>query len=134
MHSWPHPLSALTPDSPLILSPPVDTEAGAGQLVTFSCLAIGPPEPTISWRRLDSALQSDSVQLEGTLYLFSVTADDNGRYECNATNIYGWRVAAANLTVLPGEASSRSAKSQTQPSIVGIKAFTRVGVALYRNT
>ena len=92
------------PDSPFIVSPPSNTEAGAGQLVTFTCVAVGPPEPAISWRRLDSSLQNDSVQSDGTLWIFSVTVEDNGRYECNATNAHGWRVAAANLTVL-GEPS-----------------------------
>ena len=97
-------LSLPLPDIPLITGPPVDTQAGHGQEAVFTCVAVGPPEPDISWRRLDDQLRNGSVQTGNELHLFSVTVADNGNYRCVASNVYGTQTASATLTVL-GEAS-----------------------------
>lgn len=87
-------------DIPLITTPPVDTQAGHGQEAIFTCVAVGPPEPSISWLRLDGQLRNGSVQTANELHLFSVTVEDNGSYRCVATNVYGIQTASATLTVL----------------------------------
>ena len=92
-----------TPDVPLITVPPANTEASYGQDVTFSCTAVGPPDPQISWRRLDDDIQNGSVQAGNELHLFSMTVTDSGVYQCIATNVYGTRTATANLNILGNE-------------------------------
>ena len=103
--SFPPSLSPSLPDIPLFTTPPVDTQAGHGQEAVFTCVAVGPPEPSISWQRLDGALRNGSVQSGNELHLFSVTVQDNGSYQCVTTNVYGTQAASATLTVL-GESFS----------------------------
>ncbi len=88
---------------PLFSTPPANTEASFGQDVVFVCMAQGPPDPSYSWTRLGgSGLPNGAViSADATrLHLLSVTTEDEGVYQCNATNVFGSSLAQGTLSVL----------------------------------
>ncbi len=88
---------------PLFTRHLADLEASFGQSVVFVCEAEGPPEPSNSWSRLDdSGLPNGAVISADTtrLHLLSVHVEDEGTYQCTATNVFGSAVSIATLSVL----------------------------------
>ena len=89
--------------SPIFTLPPANTEASYGQDVMFQCVAVGPPEPSYTWNRLGgeglpsgAIVSSDATQL----HLFSVAIEDEGTYQCTASNVYGTITGQGSLTLL----------------------------------
>lgn len=77
---------------PKLVYKPYDMEALLGSTIQLPCKADGDPLPGIQWRKDGSSLQRSGrwrVSLSGNLYIYNVTKDDQGRYECSANNDYG---------------------------------------------
>ena len=68
----------------------------------FQCVAVGPPDPSYTWTRLGEGLPPGAiVSSDATeLHLFSVTVEDEGVYQCNASNVYGTITGQGSLTLL----------------------------------
>ncbi len=67
------------------------------------CEAEGPPKPSNSWCRLDGPGLPDGAIISADttrLHLLSVTAEDEGTYQCNATNLFGSTLSTGTLSVL----------------------------------
>ena len=68
--------------------------------MTFTCSATGPPNPVITWSKLQGSVPaSSSVSSEGTLTIQNVRTDDSGSYVCNATNTAGTNSSTVELKV-----------------------------------
>ncbi|XP_069096158.1 basement membrane-specific heparan sulfate proteoglycan core protein isoform X2 [Pleurodeles waltl] len=61
----------------------------AGNAVEFECLAIGDPQPSVTWSKVGSRMPSDVVIQGGMLKLEQVKQSDAGQYRCTATNDVG---------------------------------------------
>jgi hemicentin len=60
--------------------------------ISIDCPARGLPKPTITWRKDDQEMSSESGYLihdNGTLVIEVASAGDKGRYTCVAKNIEG---------------------------------------------
>lgn len=68
---------------------PAETYALAGQTLILECFAFGNPIPQIKWRKVDGALSSKWTSNEPTLQIDNVGFEDEGTYECEATNAKG---------------------------------------------
>ncbi|XP_078806359.1 basement membrane-specific heparan sulfate proteoglycan core protein isoform X15 [Oryzias latipes] len=60
-----------------------------GTSVEFECQAVGDPEPTIKWSKVDGSLPAHIVVKGGMLKIERVTEVDAGQYRCTATNNVG---------------------------------------------
>ncbi|XP_031974626.1 neuronal growth regulator 1 isoform X1 [Corvus cornix cornix] len=70
--------------SPKIFRISSDITVNEGSNVTLVCLAMGKPEPSISWRHISpSAKPFESGQY---LDIYGITRDQAGEYECSAEN------------------------------------------------
>jgi hemicentin len=91
-----------TPDKPTSIKPkdyrPVNAAVGdnvtalTNTPISIDCPASGIPKPTITWRKGDQELSSESGYLihdNGTLVIEVASAGDRGRYTCVAKNIEG---------------------------------------------
>lgn len=88
---------------PIIISPPKDISVLSGANVTFFCLGLGAPEPTLTWlkdsetiRRSKRVVITDEM---GFLQLFVVTVADAGKYTCVYKNKHGENRKSAVLRV-----------------------------------
>jgi hypothetical protein len=84
---------------------PEDIEVTQGNTATFECLATGSPSPTYSWTFPNgTVIKSDSLSRflsDGEmLTIRGLTAADQGRYTCIATNAAGSIASAATVTML----------------------------------
>uniref|UniRef100_A0A4W3JB79 Contactin-2 n=1 Tax=Callorhinchus milii TaxID=7868 RepID=A0A4W3JB79_CALMI len=63
----------------------------SGQMVNLECFALGNPEPTLQWRRLDGTMpfKASGTLTEPVLHLPDVQFEDEGTYECLAENSRG---------------------------------------------
>lgn len=78
--------------APKLVYKPYDLETLLGSTIQLPCKAVGDPLPGIQWRKDGSSLQRSGrwrVSLTGNLYIYNVTKDDQGRYECSANNDHG---------------------------------------------
>ncbi|XP_068082078.1 cell adhesion molecule Dscam1 [Anabrus simplex] len=78
---------------------PKDTSAIAGQSVALDCQADGFPQPNITWRKGQGKSANNFGDVEvplpnGTLYLPSVSEEDEGHYLCEANNGIGAGLSA----------------------------------------
>ena len=90
------------------------TSLDAGNAVTFTCVANGDPNPSISWMKGDTLLSNDTrvtifagqltedgvIFVQSILLLRSAEEADTGLYSCFADNTYGNDTASFVLTVV----------------------------------
>lgn len=86
---------------PRLTYEPHDMEAEPGAIVEVPCRAEGKPRPVIQWKKDGAAVTGPGsrVSRAGSLYLYNVTSQDTGRYECSAINEYGRATAQALVRV-----------------------------------
>ncbi|XP_010722254.2 protein turtle homolog A [Meleagris gallopavo] len=87
--TWIH----LTVNAPptFLVTPPAFVEVRDREALSLTCTAVGNPQPIISWKRSDLALQSgDTVQVRnGTLSIAAVERASAGTYTCHASSKEG---------------------------------------------
>ncbi|XP_046815214.1 peroxidasin homolog [Vespa crabro] len=86
---------------PKLTYQPHDMEAEPGAIVEVPCRAEGRPKPLIQWKKDGTSIAGDRTRVSraGSLYLYNVTSQDTGRYECSAVNDYGRATAQALVRV-----------------------------------
>ena len=77
------------------MKPPDNISAVEGLNVMLACGTRGFPIPHIRWRRDGEFLLQNGSRLE----IIHVSKEDEGRYECVATNVAGSASAWATVTV-----------------------------------
>ncbi|MGH0121397.1 UNVERIFIED_CONTAM: hypothetical protein FKN15_077799 [Acipenser sinensis] len=60
-----------------------------GNQVEFECQAIGDPQPTVTWSKVNGRLPSHIIVQGGMLKIEQVKEADAGHYRCTATNAVG---------------------------------------------
>ena len=74
-----------------------------GGSVLFQCRVLkGIPNPTINWRNMDGSAFDRNVEIlanGGVIRITDIQKANEGRFECNATNIAGYMTAVASLKV-----------------------------------
>ncbi|XP_076022702.1 basement membrane-specific heparan sulfate proteoglycan core protein isoform X2 [Genypterus blacodes] len=60
-----------------------------GNSVEFECHAVGDPEPTVKWSKVEGSLPAHIMVKGGMLRIDQVTEADAGQYRCTATNDVG---------------------------------------------
>ncbi|XP_038610626.1 opioid-binding protein/cell adhesion molecule isoform X2 [Tachyglossus aculeatus] len=70
---------------PQIMNISSDITVNEGSSVTLLCLAIGRPEPTVTWRHL-SVKGRGFVSEDEYLEISGITREQSGEYECSALN------------------------------------------------
>lgn len=87
--TWIH----LTVNAPptFLVTPPAFVEVRDRDALSLTCTAVGNPQPIISWKRSDLALQSgDTLQVRnGTLSIAAVERASAGTYTCHASSKEG---------------------------------------------
>ena len=73
----------------------------AGSTVTFQCSAIGDPPPSITWSHNNEILSvGGKISFtESQLIITNVQEENDGFYECSASNIFGSNITSAKLSV-----------------------------------
>ncbi|XP_015185112.1 PREDICTED: peroxidasin [Polistes dominula] len=88
---------------PILTYQPHDMEAEPGAIVEVPCRAEGEPKPLIQWKKDGATISNDRSRIRisraGSLYLYNVSSQDTGRYECSAVNDYGRATAQALVRV-----------------------------------
>lgn len=96
-------VKAAIENPPKFIYQPYDIIAYPRTTIELPCRAEGEPEPDIAWRRDGTSLERNPqkyrISGSGSLYIYELSDEDSGRYECTATNEYG-RVSANGLVTL----------------------------------
>ncbi|KAI4553149.1 hypothetical protein MJT46_016443 [Ovis ammon polii x Ovis aries] len=71
---------------PQIMNISSDVTVNEGSSVTLLCLAIGRPEPTVTWRHLSVKEGQGFVSEDEYLEISDIKRDQSGEYECSALN------------------------------------------------
>uniref|UniRef100_A0ABI7ZMI6 Ig-like domain-containing protein n=1 Tax=Felis catus TaxID=9685 RepID=A0ABI7ZMI6_FELCA len=71
---------------PQIMNISSDITVNEGSSVTLLCLAIGRPEPTVTWRHLSVKEGQGFVSEDEYLEISDIKRDQSGEYECSALN------------------------------------------------
>ncbi|XP_047374043.1 opioid-binding protein/cell adhesion molecule isoform X3 [Sciurus carolinensis] len=71
---------------PQIMNISSDITVNEGSSVTLLCLAIGRPEPTVTWRHLSVKEGQGFVSEDEYLEISDIKRDQSGDYECSALN------------------------------------------------
>ncbi|XP_036786135.1 opioid-binding protein/cell adhesion molecule isoform X1 [Manis pentadactyla] len=71
---------------PQIMNISSDITVNEGSSVTLLCLAIGRPEPTVTWRHLSVKEGQGFVSEDEYLEISDIRRDQSGEYECSALN------------------------------------------------
>uniref|UniRef100_A0A4W3J5W6 Peroxidasin homolog n=1 Tax=Callorhinchus milii TaxID=7868 RepID=A0A4W3J5W6_CALMI len=95
-----------TPAKPIFVIQPQNTEVLVGESVTLECGVSGHPQPRIIWTKGNGNLLPDdpryTITPSGGLYMQNVTFEDQGQYNCNASNTEGSIQAVAHIIVQDG--------------------------------
>ncbi|XP_034416288.1 vascular endothelial growth factor receptor 1 [Cyclopterus lumpus] len=90
-------------EPPVLLNNLTDCTLNASSSVSLSCASEGIPPPTVTWYKDERALSQGSgivISLEdGTLHIDRITAEDQGLYTCQATNVRGSAESSAYIWV-----------------------------------
>uniref|UniRef100_I3KBX0 Neural cell adhesion molecule L1 n=1 Tax=Oreochromis niloticus TaxID=8128 RepID=I3KBX0_ORENI len=73
-----------------------------GNSVTLECLPKGLPTPKVEWKKKDGVLADTTGQVinfDRWLHFDSITLDDDGEYECKASNAHGSITRSFTVTV-----------------------------------
>uniref|UniRef100_A0A3Q1ENK4 Neural cell adhesion molecule L1.1-like n=1 Tax=Acanthochromis polyacanthus TaxID=80966 RepID=A0A3Q1ENK4_9TELE len=73
-----------------------------GNSLTLECIPKGLPTPKVEWVKRDGSLEDTSAKVENFgrwLYFSSVQQQDDGEYECRASNIHGSVVHSFSVSV-----------------------------------
>ena len=73
---------------PLVLKSPKDVNATLDQTITLTCKATGKPVPTTTWLKNGKPILNTKVAAS-QLVLPSLTAEDDGIYQCQFNNVVG---------------------------------------------
>uniref|UniRef100_A0A8C4FB81 Neural cell adhesion molecule L1 n=1 Tax=Dicentrarchus labrax TaxID=13489 RepID=A0A8C4FB81_DICLA len=100
-----HTITVRVKAAPFWLEKPANLVLAPEENGHLVCRSDGVPRPTISWfidgEPIETATPQPNRQVSGdTLTLRSVTAANNGVYQCNASNEYGYLLANAFVNVL----------------------------------
>ncbi len=88
---------------PLIIATEAMVTAVTGSTTTLSCAATGDPIPFQTWTRNGIAISNSRFQVVSSgsaLVISSVREEDQGAYQCHASNIAGSNSATVNLDVI----------------------------------
>ena len=90
---------------PEVVENPKNQSAFIGSNVTFNCTAMGLPTPAISWMKNNNSyavtsnvrarVVSDNKNNHSQLIITEVKIEDNGKYQCVASNSAGERTSSA---------------------------------------
>ena len=90
---------------PKVVENPKNQSAFIGSNVTFNCTAMGLPTPAISWMKNNNSyavtsnvrarVVSDNKNNHSQLIITKVKIEDNGKYQCVASNSAGERTSSA---------------------------------------
>ena len=86
---------------PVVLVSPNAQTVRENQTATFHCSAIGNPQPTVTWTKVNGSLRDGSVKVgQGRrLDIIHSTFNDSGEYKCTAVNILGRDLKIVKLIV-----------------------------------
>uniref|UniRef100_A0A8C7YM18 Neural cell adhesion molecule L1 n=1 Tax=Oryzias sinensis TaxID=183150 RepID=A0A8C7YM18_9TELE len=73
-----------------------------GDRVTLECIPKGLPTPIVEWRKKDGTLKDMSGRLKNHnrwLYFDNISQEDDGEYECRASNSFGFATHTFTVTV-----------------------------------
>ncbi|XP_029912482.1 neural cell adhesion molecule L1.1-like isoform X2 [Myripristis murdjan] len=73
-----------------------------GNSLTLECIPRGLPTPTVEWRKKDGNIKDTGAQLKNFnrwLHFRSISQEDDGEYECKASNSQGSAVHSFTVTV-----------------------------------
>ena len=81
-----------------------------GAHFTLTCAAIGHPQPSISWEKLGSSLDTRRLIVTGKNFTIKTSKiSDSGTYSCRAENAINFVTALAGVSVVPKPRFSASA-------------------------
>ncbi|XP_032897244.1 peroxidasin homolog [Amblyraja radiata] len=105
-----------TPSKPTFVIQPQNTEVLVGESVTLECGVSGHPQPHIAWTKGNNTAIPDDLRhtttASGGLFMQNVTFDDQGQYNCNASNKEGSIQAVAHIIIQDGPKFSMLPKNQ----------------------
>ena len=79
-----------------------------GTTFQITCQAEGYPRPVVTWTRAAMPLPGKTKINQGTLTINNLIPDDNGLYDCVATNIIGTKKTRVNVAVQRSSAAGLS--------------------------
>ncbi|KAF5905338.1 protein turtle A-like isoform X2, partial [Clarias magur] len=82
---------SITAPPVFINTPPSFVEVLLGESLSVSCVALGNPKPTVTWRKEGNTVEEDNkIQvISETLSLVKVTRETTGMYRCHVSNSEG---------------------------------------------
>ncbi|XP_057205834.1 vascular endothelial growth factor receptor kdr-like [Triplophysa rosa] len=101
--------SVLTIDErqvPWLMQNLTNQDVNSSSTLTLACLAYGVPTPFITWYKDKTPVMTGpgiTLKVNGTLTIERVKKDDEGMYECHASNAEGVAITSAVITVVGEE-------------------------------
>lgn len=111
-----------------------DVEVTDGQEVMLFCVVSGQPMPSITWYHNGKNIAKNEEyvftydRLTGHIYLviLDCLSDDEGEFQCVATNVAGQATTQCKLRIVPSDSSKPlSAISQPQPLMINVTSDKR---------
>nr|XP_054769474.1 hemicentin-1-like [Lytechinus pictus] len=118
--------------SPIILQPPIDLGVNYGMNVSVTCIAMGHPAPTVTWRKVGQSHLAANPRItmneEGNLFIRDMQVEDSGTYVCVAHNEHGSTESSAQLRITNLIQPQISATSQEEVVLVEADVVVRCNV------